>query len=205
MVKKILFVGTLAVIGFLANCTTHPPENIDNICAIFEERPDWYSDAKESEKRWGTPVYVQMAIIRQESSFQHDARPNRTQLLGFIPWTRPSSALGYAQALDSTWNLYKRQTGKGFASRSDFADAIDFVGWYTNQSNQHCRISKWDAELQYLAYHEGQAGFNRRTYMKKNWLRQTARRVGARAKLYNSQLKQCEQRIIKNQSWLHLF
>ena len=90
-----------------AACTTAPPENVENICAIFEEKRGWYKSAKKSEKRWGTPVHVQMSIIRQESTFQADARPPRGQLLGFIPWKRPSNAYGYAQALDGTWDWYR--------------------------------------------------------------------------------------------------
>ena len=41
-----------------------------------------------------------MAIIKQESSFIADAKPDRRKLLGFIPWKRKSSARGYAQAID---------------------------------------------------------------------------------------------------------
>jgi len=85
-----------------AGCATTPPANVENICAIFDEKSSWYRAAKKSEKRWGTPVHVQLSIIRQESSFRFDARPPRTKLLGFIPWTRPSDAYGYAQALAIT-------------------------------------------------------------------------------------------------------
>jgi len=45
--------------------------------------------AKKSEERWGTPIHVQLAIIRQESTFKFNARPPRKKLVGFIPWNRP--------------------------------------------------------------------------------------------------------------------
>ena len=118
-----------------------------------------------------------MAIIRQESSSQFDAKPPRNKLLGFIPWTRPSDAYGYAQALDSTWGWYKDDTGRRFADRDDFKDAIDFVGWYTDMSNKSVGISKWDPYNQYLAYHEGQTGWRRGTYNNETWLKETARQV----------------------------
>lgn len=173
-------------------CATTPPDNIENLCAIFEEKGGWYKEAKKSERKWGTPVHVQMAIVRQESSFRFDARPPRTRLLGFIPWTRPSDAYGYAQVLDSTWNWYRDDTGRRFAYRDDFGDAIDFVGWYTNRSQRAIGISKWDPYNQYLAYHEGHTGWQRKSYRSKRWLTNVARQVEYRAKEWGAQLKGCE-------------
>ena len=112
--------------------------------------------------------------------------------MAFIPWKRPSDAYGYAQALDSTWAAYKKDTGRRFADRDDFGDAIDFVGWYTDQSQKIAGISKWDPYNQYLAYHEGQGGWQRKTYRRKGWLRDTARRVDYRAKEWGAQLARCE-------------
>jgi len=175
-----------------AGCATAPPADVENICAIFEEKSRWYRAAKRSEERWGTPIHVQMSIIRQESTFEFDAKPPRRRLLGFIPWTRPSDAYGYAQALDSTWNWYQDETGRRFADRNDFADAIDFVGWYTSVSQRSVGISKWDPYNQYLAYHEGQEGWRRNTHRGKRWLLQTARQVDYRAKEWGAQLARCE-------------
>lgn len=177
-----------------AGCVTAPPENIENICAIFEDRSRWYKAARESEDRWGTPVHVQMAIIHQESTFEFAAKPPRRKLLGFIPWKRPSNAYGYAQALKSTWRRYRDETGRRFADRDNFADAIDFVGWYTDMAQDTAGISKWDPYNQYLAYHEGPAGWRRDTHAgtDKRWLRQTARRVDDRAREWGAQLRRCE-------------
>ena len=167
--------------------------------AIFDEKGRWYRAAKKSEERWGTPIHVQMAIIRQESSFDANAKPPRRKLLGFIPWRRPSNAYGYAQALDSTWLAYKIDTGRGFADRDKFKDAIDFVGWYTDQSQKVAGISKWDPYNQYLAYHEGQGGWKKKTYGRKAWLMDTARRVDNRAKTWGAQLNRCEDSL--NSGW----
>lgn len=179
-------------LAVLAGCSSSPPEDIENICSIFEDRSRWYKAAKKSEKRWGTPIHVQMAIIRQESSFRFDAKPPRRKLLGFIPWKRPSDAYGYAQALDSTWEWYKEETGQRSADRDDFADAIDFVGWYTDVSQKAAGISKWDPYNQYLAYHEGQAGWRNKTYNHKRWLIDSARRVDHRAREWGAQLRGCK-------------
>lgn len=168
------------------------PRQPDSICAIFDQKGRWYRAARRSEKRWGTPIHVQMAIIYQESTFEHDARPPRGRLLGVIPWKRPSDAYGYAQALDSTWQRYQEDTGRRGADRDSFADAIDFVGWYTNESQRLAGISKWDPYNQYLAYHEGQGGWKRGTWRDKDWLMQTARNVDHRAREWGAQLRRCE-------------
>ncbi len=175
------------------------PDNPENICAVFEDKSGWYKAAKKSEDRWGTPKHVQMSIMRQESSFKFNAKPPRTKLLGVIPWKRLSNAYGYAQALDSTWMRYKKDTGRQSADRDDFEDAIDFVGWYTNMSNQSEGISKWDPYNQYLAYHEGQAGWRRGTFKNKAWLKNTAKRVDVRAQEWWSQLQACEEDL--NSGW----
>jgi hypothetical protein len=194
-----LNIGNLARAFFLAAITTaalsscaSAPENVENICAIFEEKGRWYKDAKKSEERWGTPVHVQLSIIHQESTFDFNARPPRTKLLGVIPWTRPSDAYGYAQALESTWDRYQKETGRRNAERNDFGDAIDFVGWYTNKSQQVAGISKWDPYNQYLAYHEGQTGWLKKSYRFNNKLKNSARRVDHRAKEWGAQLSRCE-------------
>ncbi|MEO0423576.1 MAG: transglycosylase SLT domain-containing protein [Pseudomonadota bacterium] len=182
---------TLLAAALLAGCATSPPRDPDNICSIFAEKRSWRKAARKSEQRWGTPTHVQMAIIYQESAFEHDAKPARKKLLGLVPWKRPSDAYGYAQALDSTWQAYKNDTGRRFADRDKFADAIDFVGWYTHQSQRAVGISKWDPYNQYLAYHEGAGGWKRGTYRKKRWLMDTAKRVDQRAREWGAQLKRC--------------
>jgi len=181
----------LAVVMVLVACTTSPPTHINNACAIFKEKPKWYKAAAKSRERWGTPIGVQMAIIYQESRYQADAKPPRKRFLG-IPTFRPSDAYGYGQAKDATWAWYQKQTGRHGADRDDFADAVDFIGWYTNYSQKKLGISKWDGKNQYLAYHEGHGGYARKTYLKKAWLLKVAAGVGQRGQRYNQQLKNCE-------------
>jgi hypothetical protein len=171
------------------------PRNLEDICTIFEDRHDWYVAAKKSEERWGTPIHIQMAIVRQESSFRFNARPPRTLILGFIPWKRQSNAYGYSQALNSTWVRYKNDTGRQSADRDDFDDAIDFVGWYTNLSNSSAGISKWDPYNQYLAYHEGQTGWRRGSYNQKSWLKKSATLVDYRAREWWMQLQTCKEKL----------
>ena len=138
------------------------------------------------------PLPVLLAIIHQESAFRADARPQRTWYLGFVPGPRPSSAFGYSQALVGTWERYVAATGKRGADRDEFADAVDFIGWYVDETAQTNRIAKSDAYNQYLAYHEGQGGFAKGTHLKKAWLLERARRVRQQADRYRAQLARCE-------------
>ena len=139
------------ILAPLLACTTSPPKNTENICSVFREKDDWYDDSKDSFEKWGVPIHVQMAIMYQESRFVADAQPPRPYLLGFIPWFRSSSAYGYPQAQDGTWDWYQDETGRWSADRDDFADATDFIGWYCSISNRDLGISKWDTKNQYLA------------------------------------------------------
>jgi len=189
--------GSLIFGVLVISCSTAPPEDLGNSCSIFEEKDSWYSAARDSYKKWGVPIHVQLAIIYQESRFVHDAKPPRQKLLWVIPWTRPSSAYGYGQIKDSTWEWYLKSTGRRWADRDDFDDVADFIGWYGDMSHRKLGISKSDAYSQYLAYHEGHGGFKRKTYKNKKWLTRVASKVAARAKRYSAQLQQCEDSLDK--------
>ena len=186
---------SLLCVVLLAACSISPPRRFDNACDMLEPRRKWYRAMKKAEKRWGLPVHLQLAIMRQESGFNAKAKQPRKRILWIIPGPRISSAYGYSQALSSTWDWYKDSTGNHGADRDDFADAADFISWYGRQSKIKSGISLGDGYNQYLAYHEGQIGFNRGTYKRKKWLRNTARKVERNARTYAAQLKSCEKKL----------
>jgi hypothetical protein len=169
-----------------------PPASTANICSVFEDRRNWFDAANAAEQRWNVPIPVTMAFIQQESGFRSKARPPRSRILWFIPGPRPSNAFGYAQALESTWSDYERATGNASAERSDFADAVDFIGWYNSNSYRLNNIARDDAHSLYLAYHEGNTGFARRSHEGKDWLINVANKVQANTNLYERQLAACE-------------
>ncbi|SIS52040.1 transglycosylase SLT domain-containing protein [Paracoccus saliphilus] len=184
----------LAIVALVASCgggNYKAPRNLDNACAIVAERPAYLRAMKKTERRWGVPVHVQMATIHQESKFIGDARTPHKYLLGVIPVGRQSSAYGYSQALDGTWEEYQQKTGNRRARRNDIDDATDFMGWYMDGSYKRLGISKWDATSQYLAYHEGRGGYARGSYRSKSWLMGVANKVGSRAQTYRAQLSSC--------------
>ena len=176
-----VFILILISFFILFSCASKPPAKQENICSIFEQKSSWYRLANKSYEKWGAPIHVQMSILRQESAFQNRVKPERTKILGVIPWKRKSSAFGYTQAIDATWDWYRTENKKPLASRVNFADAIDFTGWYINKSNKINGISKSDAYSQYLAYHEGHGGYKKKSYKNHNWLIDVANKVKLRS------------------------
>jgi hypothetical protein len=167
------------------------PRELDNACAIVAERPAYLRAMKATERRWGVPVHVQMATIHQESKFIGNARTPHRFALGIIPMGRQSSAYGYSQALDGTWEEYEDDSGSWNARRDRIDDATDFMGWYMDQSTRELGISKWDAQAQYLAYHEGRTGYRNQSYLGKPWLMDVSAKVASRAEMYRAQLSAC--------------
>ncbi|MCI5098510.1 MAG: lytic transglycosylase [Rhodobacteraceae bacterium] len=188
-----LLSAMLAVL-LLASCgggSKSPPRNLDNACSIIKERPEFLKAFKSTQRRWGVPVHVQMATIYQESKFRADARTPFRYVLGVIPMGRQSSAYGYAQALDGTWDQYRKSTGRRSAKRDRIKDATDFMGWYMTESKRRNGIRLSDARNQYLAYHEGHTGYARGTYRNKSWLLRISGEVEARSRMYRAQLESC--------------
>ncbi len=188
-------IRALALLLFVAACgggnDYSAPRNLDNACSIVDQRPTYLTAMKRTERRWGVPVAVQMATIYQESKFIGNARTPVQYSLGVIPMGRQSSAYGYSQALDGTWDDYKRARGSWGARRDDIDDATDFMGWYFNASREELGLSMSDVRNQYLAYHEGRTGFRRGSYQAKSWLLKVSSDVASRAVVYDAQLRSC--------------
>lgn len=189
-------VRALVLFLVVANCgggstDRTPPRELDNACAIVQERPHLLRAMKKTERKWGVPVAVQMATLHQESKFVGNARTPMRYALGVIPMGRQSSAYGYSQALDGTWDEYRRKTGNRRAKRDRIRDATDFMGWYMDATTKSLGISRADARNQYLAYHEGRTGYRRGSYRQKDWLVQVSHKVQSRAHLYHAQLSAC--------------
>ena len=174
---------------FISACSSIPKNTADG-CSIFSERYLWYKHAKKTELKWGTPIYLQLAIIKMESDFDWLAKPERYKLFKVIPYKRPSSSFGYSQAVKGTWKQYKEETGNKYALRSRFKDSVDFIGWYTNKTEKILKISKKDAFRQYIAYHEGWGAY--KNYKNKQKVIGLAKKVEKQSKKYKKQLNDCK-------------
>jgi len=180
---------------FLSGCSSIPSTTV-NSCVIFDERYFWYKHTKKVEQKWGTPIYIQLAIIKIESNFDWLAKPPRKKIFKIIPSKRPSSSFGYSQAVKGTWEQYKKETGNKLATRMRFKDSVDFIGWYTNKTETILKISKKNAFKQYIAYHEGWGNF--KNYKKNEKVIKLAKKVEKQSDIYKKQLLNCRKSLNKN-------
>ncbi len=191
MKKQNLHLSNFLIFFFLlilSSCSSIPKNTADG-CSIFSDRYLWYKHSKKTEKKWGTPIHIQLAIIKMESDFDWLAKPKRKKIFKIIPYKRPSSSLGYSQAVKGTWKQYKNETGNKLAVRTRFKDSVDFIGWYTNKTEKLLKISKKDAFKQYIAYHEGWGNY--KNYKKNQKVIILAKKVKKHSERYKGQLKKC--------------
>ena len=193
---KILKINFLLIFVFLISACSSIPSNTSDSCSIFNERYLWYKHAKKSEQKWGTPIYLQLAIIKMESGFDWLAKPPRQKLFKIVPYKRPSSSFGYSQAVKGTWKQYKTETGNKFATRTRFKDSVDFIGWYTNKTEKILKVSKQDAFKQYIAYHEGWGNY--KNYKNNKKVINLAKKVEKQASIYKKQLSDCKNSLSTN-------
>ena len=185
----------LIIFIFISACSSIP-KNTSDSCSIFSERYFWYKHAKKTQKKWGTPISLQLAIIKMESDFDWLAKPPRHKLFKVIPYKRKSSSLGYSQAIKGTWEQYKRETNNHLATRVRFKDSVDFIGWYTNKTEKILKISKKDSFRQYIAYHEGWGNY--KNYKKNAKVISLAKKVEKQTNKYRKQLIDCKKRLNRN-------
>ncbi len=193
MIRKTNFY--LLILLLISACSSIP-KNTQNSCEIFEERYLWYKHARASYKKWGVPIYIQLAFIKKESDFNWLAKPPRVKLFKVIPFKRPSSSFGYSQAVEGTWRQYKRETGNKLATRARFKDSVDFIGWYVNKTTTLLKIPKNDAYRQYLAYYKGWGDYKNYSKDKKAII--YARSVKETSSKYRKQLTLCKKNLDKN-------
>ncbi|MGC6404804.1 MAG: transglycosylase SLT domain-containing protein [Candidatus Comchoanobacterales bacterium] len=198
MKTTIVKISTLALL--CTACSVQQPtlDARKDICLLFEEKPSWYKDLRRSEIKHHVPLALAAAIVQQESSFKHAAKPPyTTYFLGLIPWSRASSAEGYAQVIDATWQRYLESNNRysWWASRRSFSDSVDFIGWYINEIMDRTKLTVHQPKDIYLAYHEGPGGYLKQSYQNKPVLLRASKQVEERAYRYQRQWDQCQQKV----------
>ena len=103
-INKFIFV----LLFFLTACSSVPKYPQD-ACKIFSEKYFYLKYSREASKKWGVPISSILAVINKESSFKRFAKPKRKKIFKIIPYRRPSSSLGFSQAVNKTWELYKKE------------------------------------------------------------------------------------------------
>lgn len=154
------------------------PALMDNACTLLHARPHWRNALRGVRQRWRVEPWVILAFLHQESHFNPTAMST-------------SRAYGYAQIKDDSWDWYALKTGNRTGKRDRFDDAVDFIGFYVTKNVERNRVPLNDTKRQYLAYHEGLGGYERRSYLEKPWLLAVSDKVADRARRYKTQLAQC--------------
>jgi hypothetical protein len=144
------------------------------VCTLLADQ-DNAEAVRAAEDKWGVPAPLMLAFMRQESHFRAEARHPA------------SSAYGYAQAVRGTWKVYRNETGNLDAERNNFADSMDFIGWYISGVHEHAGVPYSNTIAHYLAYSRGPAAKGRPSAAAKA----NAARVAAYAKAYKADLKTC--------------
>ena len=199
MQKKILNKNLIyfTIFLFIASCSS-VPKYPENACKIFSEKYFYLKYSRAASKKWSVPISSILAVIKKESAFKRFAKPKRTKLFKIIPYRRPSSSLGYSQAVNKTWELYKKENNKPMALRISFKNSSDFIGWYFWKTNKINKISFTDTRNMYLNYYLGWQAFKNKAYQNDKKAIIFAKSVEKQSKIYKNQLRECEKSLDRN-------
>ena len=120
---KLILLFSIFFITVTCSLNSKVPVNQKNACEIVKYKRSWVRAISKTEKKWGVSKGTQLSFILTESNFRPRAKTSRTYVFGIIPSGRLSSAYGYAQALDGTWDWYQKSTGNRSARRTNFSDS----------------------------------------------------------------------------------
>jgi hypothetical protein len=199
VLNKILNKNLIYLIIFIiiASCSS-VPKYPSNACKIFGEKYFWYKNIKKSSDKYGAPVHIILAFVNKESSFKRWAKPERQKIFKVIPYKRPSSSLGYSQAVKKTWKQYKIETNNNLALRTRFKDSVMFIGWYINKTNKINKIPLDDSYRQYLNYYLGWGNYAKKIYKTDKNAILYAKSVEKQSKVYKNQLRECQKVLNRN-------
>jgi hypothetical protein len=186
----------LIIFFFLASCSS-VPKYPQNACKIFGQKYLWYKSIKKSSETYGAPIHIILAFVNKESGFNRWAKPKRNKLFKIIPYKRPSSSFGYSQAVNKTWELYKKETDNALALRTRFRDSVLFIGWYMKKTNEINKIPLNDSYRQYLNYYLGWGGYAKKVYKTDKKSIIFAKSVEKQSKIYRNQLRECQKGLNK--------
>ena len=193
--NKLLFL----FIFFLISCSS-VPKYPSNACKIFGEKYFYLKYTRAASKKWGVPISSILAVINKESGFRRFAKPKKLKIFKIIPYRRPSSSLGFSQAVNKTWDLYKKENNKPAALRISYKSSSDFIGWYFWKANKVNKVSLNNTRDLYLNYYLGFSAYKNKAYQTDKKAIIYAKSVEKQAKIYKSQLLECKS--ILNKSYI---
>ena len=171
-------------------------DNIDNACLILKQNPDWHRALYRTQLVYRISIPVQLAFVRHESSFNHKARPVNNKKKWFIFNSYKSTAYGFAQVLNGTWDEFQTTFKNKKLKRTNFGHSVEFIGWY-NRKHINSGLDGNNISHLYLAYHEGLGGYKKKTYINKPCLVDYSNSVQKTSIKYSNQISSCNIKVKK--------
>ena len=110
---------------------------------------------KKSEEKWGTPIYLQLAIIKMESDFDWLAKPPRQNFLKLFHIKDHLALLVIRKLLMEHGNNIKKKQEISLQLELDLKIVLILLVGIRLKTEKILKVSKTDAFKQYIAYHEG--------------------------------------------------
>ena len=151
---------------------TPSQQEVADACLLLKQNRPWHEALRDTARNWGAPMGFQLAVIKQESSFDGErpaasrrppmvrARRRRTRVIG--QGLQPGARIPRGRCT-------RRRPATGAPAATTSATSSDFIGWYFSTTGKRTGLGQFDYKGHYLAYHEGAGG-----YLKGTWTRPSA-------------------------------
>lgn len=193
--KRFLLTAAFLLTCMTGTASTEPFDPVNETsdtlaCEIFRERKDWFGAAEQTERRWGLPVSHQLAFLTEDWDLEHGKVPTKWR----PDWTRPDRPPPGINPgfFAPTWEQYKSQADRASASPNNIDDTFDFMGWYFATLAPKENISPYDPVAQYILWRHGPDLYRSGEWRRNLWLNGQANRFADRARLYMSDLENCD-------------
>ncbi|MCP4588775.1 hypothetical protein [Pseudoalteromonas sp.] len=169
----------LALVMGLSGCFGSEVRQQLNICEELDNYDEWIEATVSTQLKYGTPISLSLALLELPLSDLDKKH------------VRPRAA---------DWDEYRIRSERWGASPHEAEDAVDFIGWFTQQSGTRNSISWDDVSAHYLALRLGHGDYQRFDKSKFPELNQQAQQVELRAQRWQRELTACKQQW-QNESW----
>lgn len=167
--KKVFFLPVIVLM--LSGCFGSSTKPALLICEELDDNEEWVEPAVLAQQKYGTPISLSLVLLELPLSDLDKKH------------VRPRSA---------DWDEYRIRSERWDASPQVPADAVDFIGWFTQQSVKRNNIAWQDAGEHYLALRLGHGGYHRFEADKYPELAQQTKGVELRAQRWSNELQACK-------------
>ena len=170
--RGLLKLNVLVIAGLiLSGCFgSKPVKQEQDICKILDDKKVWIAPALQAESKYGTPLYVTLALLETPLT---DLKKKHV---------KPRS---------TDWDDYRIRSERWDATPYNPSDAVDFIGWFAQESIKRNKIAVDDVSAHYLNMRLGHGEYFRLDRTKYPELVSQSRVVDAKAQAWKAQINQC--------------